>query len=213
MARHSFSNRPIPCKIGLFTVALGVVILIFCRVYNNDHPDEPHCPAINGGITSWFTSLGYSTIALGLILLIWSGGITWVYNKLGMIQEAFFFHDTCYGAFGRFLVLAASTIHMCINAYGHSRFNKAHSLPVQTEHEEHKWDYCAPGFFYTALFANVIIAITWACAIIWTGYTLYQRFWKEPGVSRKVFSEEKWGRVKMILRKVRITGITQEVEN
>ena len=208
MARHSFTNRPIPCKMGLITVFLGIVILIFTRVYNNDHPDEPQCPAIDGGINSWFMSLGYSTIALGLTLLIWSGGVTWLYNKLGMIEEAFFFHDTCYGAFGRFLVLTASTIHMCINAYGHGRFHRAHSLPVQTEHEQHKLNYCAPGFFYTALFANVIIAIIWACAIGWAGYALYQRFWKEPGVSRKVFTEKKWGRVKMILNKV---GIPKEV--
>ena len=165
--------------------------------------------AIEGGIHSWFATLGYSTITLGMMLLIWSGGISYIYKAVGGIQEAFFFYDTCYGAFGRFLVISAAAIHMVINGYGHGVFYKAHNHPnedfrVQTAHEEHSWNYCAPGIYNFAIAANVIITITWVAAMAWALYTIYMRFCKDTGVSRKVFSEEKWGRAEMILREVGI---------
>ena len=205
----SFPTRRIPCGMGTALVFLGFIMLISTWVYNNDHPDEPQCAAIEGSIHSWFKTLGYSTISLGLMLLTWSGGIAVAYKAVGCFQEAFFFYDTCYGAFGRFLVISVAAIHMVINGYGHGIFYRAHNHPnedfrVQTEHEEHRWNYCAPGIYNFALAANVIIAITWVALIAWAVYSLYVRFGKDTGVSRKVFSEEKWGRAEKILRAVGI---------
>ena len=205
----AFPTRPIPCGLGSAAVFLGFLMLITTCVHNNDHPVEPQCMAIEGSIHSWFAILGHSTIILGLALLIWSGGITKIYKACGCIQEAFFFYDTCYGAFGRFLVISAAAFHIVINGYGHGIFYGAHKHPneeflVQTEHEEHKWNYCAPVIYNFALAANVIFAIIWVAAIAWAIYTLYMRFCKDPGVSRKVFTKEKWGRAEMILREVGI---------
>ena len=201
----AFKIRRIPCGLGSATILLGFIMLILTWVYNNDHPEEPQCMAIEGGIHSWFATLGYSTITLGMMLLIWSGGISYIYKAVGGIQEAFFFYDTCYGAFGRFLVVSAAVFHIVINGFGHGVFYKAHNHPneefqVQTEHEEHKWNYCAPAIYNFALAANVMIAISWIGLIAWAVYALYERFGKYPGVTRKVYSEEKWGRAEMILR-------------
>ena len=203
----AFPTRPIPCGLGAVIVLLGFLMLITTWVYNNDHPDEPQCMVIEGSIHSWFNILGYSTIILGLTLLIWSGGITKIYRALGCKDEAFFFHDSCFGTFGRLLVISAAAINIIINGYGHGIFYKAQNHPnenfrIQVAHKEHGWSYCAPGVYNFAIAANVIFAITWVAAIAWAVYTLYMRFCKYPGASRKVYSKEKWGRAEMILRKV-----------
>ena len=62
----AFPTRPIPCGLGFLMLGLGFLMLITTWVYNNDHPDEPQCMAIEGGIRSWFVILGYSTVILGL---------------------------------------------------------------------------------------------------------------------------------------------------
>ena len=205
----AFKARRIPCGLGSIALALGFTMLLTTWIYNNDHPDELQCAAIEGSIHTWFKTLGYATITLGLTLLIWGGGITKMNEACGCTQAAFFFFDTCYGAFGRFLVIAAAAFHMVINGYGHGIFYRAHNHPnedfrIQTEHEDHKWSYCAPGIYCFALSSNVLIAIAWVAVISWAAYAIYQRFGKYPGVSRKVFGEDKWGRAKMILCKVGI---------
>ena len=204
-----FSSRPIPCVVGITAVLLGFIMLITTWNYNNDHPDEPQCMVIDGGIHSWFKTLGYSTMALGLMLLIWAGGISRMYMTFGWVVEAFFLKDTCHGAFGRFLVIAAAAFHIVINGYGHGVFYRAHNHPkeefrIQTENEEHKWNYCAPGLYNFALATNVMTAIAWGALISWAAYAIYMRFFKEPGVSRKVFREEKWGQAEMILQEAGI---------
>ena len=201
---NMFQPRRIPCALGSATVLLGYIMLSMTWIYNNNHPDEPQCAVMEGSINSWLKTLGYSTIILGHMLHIWSGGIAYIYRALGCMEEAFFLYDTCYGAFGQFLVISAAVMHMVINGYGHGIFYKAHNVGVQTEHEEHRWNYCAPGIYNFAIAANVIITITWGAVVAWGVYALYVRFGKDPGVSRKVFSEEKWGRAKMILHEVGI---------
>ena len=127
----------------------------------------------------------------------------------GGLEEAFFFQDTCYGAFGRFLVITAAAFHIVINGYGHGIFYRAHNHPkddfrIQPENEENKWNYCAPGLYNLALSTNIMTGIAWGALIIWATYALYMRFCKDPSVSRKVFREEKWGRAEMILREAGI---------
>ena len=205
----AFKARRIPWGLGSAALALGFTMLLTTWIYNNDHPDEPQCGAIEGSIHTWFTTLGYATIALGLMLLIWCGGITKIYEACGCIHEAFFFYDTCHGAFGRFLVVTAAAFHIVINGYGHGIFYRAHNHPkadfrVQTEHEDHTWSYCAAAIYNFALFLNVLIAISWVAIVCWAAYGIYQKFGKYSGVSRKVFKEDKWGRAEMILRKVGI---------